>query len=246
MSLKTKMDEQFMLLMTNDNDINPSSLKQHHQNIIVAHKYNDILPLVETTQFSLILLDLTIDYSAAWQSELIASIRAPLCINNQTPVIAIINPPQSSQEKDQSLMEFNGYLAKPITEEQLNETINVWKSKTLALAYIQTIRNRTRNNQSLTLTILKKLFEELPTQLIYIKDALENKRYDLAQEVTHKLNGSVSFCGLIDIQQPANALENHLLNNNYADIDRHFLELQQCVLNFTCLQESILENLDSY
>ncbi len=46
------------------------------------------------------------------------------------------------------------------------------------------------------------------------------------------------------IQQSANILENCLLINNYATIDRHFLLLQQHILNFTRHQEFILVNLD--
>ncbi len=80
-------------------------------------------------------------------------------------------------------------------------------------------------------------------QIIDIKDALKNKQYDLAQAITHKLNGSVSFCGLTDIQQPANILESCLLKNDYAAIDQQFLMLQQHTLNFTRHQESILANL---
>ncbi|MCF7965444.1 MAG: Hpt domain-containing protein [Methylobacter tundripaludum] len=99
---------------------------------------------------------------------------------------------------------------------------------------------KTKNNPHLALTIFEKLFEELPLQLIQIKDALENSQYDLAREVTHKLNGSVSFCGLLEIRQPANDLEIRLLNNNYADTHQHFLTLQQCILNFTRHQKAIL------
>ena len=116
-------------------------------------------------------------------------------------------------------------------------------SKTLALAYIQIILNITNNSKSLTLTLFERLFEELPLQIVGIKDALENKQYDLAKEITHKLNGSTSFCGLTAIQQAANTLENCLLNNNYAKIDQHFLMLRQHTLNFTHHQEFILANL---
>lgn len=45
--------------------------------------------------------------------------------------------------------------------------------KTLALAYIQIILSITNNNKQLTLTLFKKLFEELPLQIIDIKDALK-------------------------------------------------------------------------
>ncbi|TRX00559.1 Hpt domain-containing protein [Candidatus Methylobacter oryzae] len=103
---------------------------------------------------------------------------------------------------------------------------------------------KTKNNLRLTRTLFEKLFEELPLQITHIKDALENKQYGLAQEITHKLNGSVSFCGLTDIQQSANALEGWLLNNNYANAHRHFPILQQHILNLTRHQETILENID--
>lgn len=235
MPLKT----QFIVLMTGDVNINHSSLKHHRQNIIVVNKHNEILMLIETTQFDLILLDLTINCS-----ELIARIKDPLGINNKTPVIAIINPTESAQGEKQRPMEFDDWLIKPITEERLNEIIDLWQTKTLA--YIQIILSKTKNNHRLTLTIFEKLFEELPLQIIHIKDALENKQYGLAKEITHKLNGSVSFCGLTDIQQPANALEHCLLNSNYAAINQHFLMLQQCTLNFTRHQKSILANLGKY
>lgn len=255
MPLKTKQHGQFTVLMAGDIDINHSSLKHQRQNIIAANTLNDILMLIETSQFDLILLDLTINCPAAsipdrlqhshrpWQSELITRIKDPLGINNQTPVIAIINPAEAHQGEDQYPMRFDGCLTKPVTAEQLNEIIDLWQTKTSALDYIQIILNRTKNNQRLTLTLFEKLFEELPRQINSIKEALGSKQYDLAQEITHKLNGSVSFCGLIDIQQPANVLENCLLNNNYADANRHFLILQQCTLSFMRHQESILANL---
>lgn len=174
-----------------------------------------------------------------WRSELMAHIKAPDGINDKTPIIAISQPAEDSQGENQYPIEFDGDLTSPVTAEQLSEIIDLWQAK----AYIQTIQLKTKNNQRLTLTLFEKLFEELPLQIIDIKNALKNKQYDLAQAITHKLNGSVSFCGLTDIQQPANALESCLLKNDYAAIDQQFLILQQHTLNFTRQQESILANL---
>jgi len=241
-----------MVLMTGLIDINHPSLKHRRQNIIVAHKHNDILMLIATIQFDLILLDLTVNCSVAsvpdrlrhsrhpWQSEFITRIKDPLCINNKTPVIAIINPTEGVQKVEQCPMGFDDWLISLVPKERLNEIIDLWQTKASALAYIQIIQRKTKNNRHLTLTIFEKLFEELPLQIIAIKDALENKQYDLAQEITHKLNGSASFCGLTDIQQPASALESCLLNNNYASTQQLFITLQQNALNFTRHQESIL------
>jgi len=178
-----------------------------------------------------------------WKSELITHIKDPLGINSKTPIIAIINPANDSHSDQQYPMTFYDSLTGPITEQRLNEVIDLWQTKALALDYIQIILSKTKNNQRLTLTLFEKLFEELPLQVIDIKGALENKQYDLAQEITHKLNGSVSFCGLMDIQQSANALESCLLNNNYASTHQHFLMLQQCTLNFTRHKNFIMANL---
>lgn len=248
---ESKQDEHFNVLITGDINMGDFLSKHQCQNIIAANEYDDILMLIETTQFNLILLDLTINCSDAsvpdplrysWQAELIAHIKDPLGINNKTPVIAIINSTEESQRK-QCPIEADDWLIKPISEDQLSETLAVWRTKTTALAYIQLILDKTKNNQRLSLTIFEQLFEELPQQIIQIEEALENNQYHQAREITHKLNGSASFCGLTDIQKPANILEISLLNNNYTAIDQHFRMLQQCTSYFTLHQAAIMEAL---
>lgn len=120
------------------------------------------------------------------------------------------------------------------------------KPDACALNYVQIMLNKTKNNQHLALTVFEKLFNELPLQIIGINDALRNNQYDLAQEITHKLHGSASFCGLTDIQQSANAMENDLLNNNYIAINQRFLMLQQHISTFTHHQEFILTILNKH
>jgi CheY-like chemotaxis protein len=236
MSAKTKQHEQFTLLITSDTGINQSSLKQGQQNIITADKLDDILFRITTTQFDLILLDLTVS-----DLSFITSIKDPDCINNKTPIIALINQTEDLVSAHPYSMGFNASLIKPFTEDQLIETL---QTKSLALDYIQLILNKTKNNQRLALTIFEKLFEELPLQIVDIKEALDNRQYNLAHEITHKLNGSVSFCGFMDIQQPANALESGLLTKNFADLNQHFLILQQYTLNFTRHQKFIMAQLN--
>jgi len=256
MPLKTRPHEQFMVLMTSDINIKHVSLKHRRQNITVATQYDDMLMNLETTQFDLILIDFTencsvtpasdrlSDYRHPWQSELIALLKDPAGINSKTPVIAIVNPADEFYSDQQHPVAFYDCLIGPITEQWVSELIDLWQTKALALNYIQTMLSKTKNNQRLTLTLFEKLFEELPSQVINIKDALETEQYDLAKEITHKLNGSASFCGLTDIQQPANALENFLLNNDFASAHQHFLTLQQCILSFTRHQNFIVTTLE--
>ena len=117
------------------------------------------------------------------------------------------------------------------------------QTETSASDYIQMIQSKTKNNQSLTLTIFEKLFEELPMQIEGIHEALDNKHYDVAQEITHKLNGSASFCGLEAIQQAAHALESSFLNHDYANVEQQFIGLKRCTLHLTGLQKIIMDNL---
>ena len=255
MPLKTQQHEQFKVLMAGDIDINPTSLKNQGRHIFTANQAKDILTLIEATQFDLIILDLTVKGSVAsvpdrlqqfgrpGQSELVTRIKDPHGINNQIPLIAVINPTEDSQREPQYPMEFDDWLVKPVKEEQLDKVIALWQNKTSASDYIEILLDKTKNNCRLALTIFEKLFEELPLQISGIKDALEKEHYDLAQETSHKLNGSASFCGLLDIQQAANALEGGLLNNDYANANQAFLRLRQSALNLTRQQKTILAKL---
>lgn len=109
--------------------------------------------------------------------------------------------------------------------------------------YIKILLDKTCDNRSLTLTIFRKLFEELPEQISAIKDALDSRQYALAWLITHKLHGSVSFCGLTDLQESACALENSLINHDHKAANHHFLILQQGMMNLIHHQTAILADL---
>jgi HPt (histidine-containing phosphotransfer) domain-containing protein len=238
MSVQTNQQGQLIILMVGDiNSIQPS-FEQEHQTIITANKLNDIISHITTTKFDLILLDLTVS-----DLNFITRIKDPDCINNKTPLIALVNQAEDLLNNHYPI-EFAGNLIKPITKDQLNNFTDPLRTKSLAFNYIQLILNKTKNNQRLALTIFEKLFEELPMQIIGIKAALETRQYDLAHEITHKLNGSVSFCDLMDIQHPAKALESSLLKKDIVSLNQHFLTLQQNTLNFTRHQKPIMAYLE--
>lgn len=109
--------------------------------------------------------------------------------------------------------------------------------------YIQALLAKTYNNKNLTLIIFQKLFAELPEQITDIKIALQNQQYQSALEITHKLHGSLSFCGFTDIQQHAYMLESCLLHKEYQSVVENFSTLKSAVLNFTANEHSILDRL---
>jgi len=238
MSPKSKQHDQFVVLLTDDNDALHSLLKQDHHSVILAKEYNEIVSLISVTHFDLILLGFTEN-----SSELFRLIKSSDCINNKTPVIAIINPNEDAQKKRIVAMGFDDCLIRPVTQKQLHTLIGLQQKPISTSEYIQAVLSKTQNNRQLTLTIFDKLFDELPLQITGIKEALENKQYTLAEEITHKLNGSASFCGLIDIQKPAHALENCLIRKDHELTNRHFLVLQHRVLNLISHQQSIKASL---
>ncbi len=67
--------------------------------------------------------------------------------------------------------------------------------------YLRMILTRTRNDRQLAFAICSQLFAEMPEQLVSIQNALTGRRFDLAQQVTHKLHGSLSFSGFENIRK---------------------------------------------
>jgi HPt (histidine-containing phosphotransfer) domain-containing protein len=235
MSLITNQQKQFLILIA-DNEIDYSLLELqldlHCLSVVLAKEQNETSLQLNTISFDLILLDF----------RFINLVKAADCINYQTPVIVIIDS-ASNQKQNINATAYDDYLTRPVTIIKLKEIIDLWYIKnnsTSAFDYIQSILNVTKNNRHLTLTIFKKLFEELPLQITAIEDALANQQYPLAEEIIHKLHGSASFCGLTAIQKSAGSLENCLINKDYSAINLHFLKLQQCILNLINQQKTIL------
>jgi HPt (histidine-containing phosphotransfer) domain-containing protein len=65
----------------------------------------------------------------------------------------------------------------------------------------------------------------------------------VAIEITHKLHGSVGFCGFTDIQQHAYALENSLLQQDYPAISGSYSALKAAILSFTAKEAAILDDI---
>jgi HPt (histidine-containing phosphotransfer) domain-containing protein len=237
MSLITNQQEQYLVLIAG-NDIDCAlfehQLDQHYFSAVVSKEPNGTSTLLKTISFDLILIDI----------RFIKLVKAADSMNKQTPVIAIIDFASDNPNQNSINTGFDDYLIRPVNISELKEMIDLWclKNKsTSAFDYIRAILDATQNNHQLALTIFKKLFEEIPLQIHAIKDALANQHFQLAEEITHKLHGSASFCGLKVIQKSASALENCLINKDYSAVKLNFLILQQCILMFISQQKTILE-----
>lgn len=106
--------------------------------------------------------------------------------------------------------------------------------------YIELLLHKTKNNRKLALTIFIKLFAELPAQLVDISTAIKHQQLTTAKDITHMLHGSVSFCGLMDLQESAKKLEISLLNNDQKAAQQYLNELKLSIAEFLSQQQAIL------
>lgn len=110
--------------------------------------------------------------------------------------------------------------------------------------YVSCMLAKTMQNRDLALLLFKKLFQELPEQMLQLEQTLAAAELELAKNIIHKLHGSVSFCGFTELQELANSVENSLLNANLSQAKALFLVLKQKNLIFQGLQDKILQQLE--
>jgi len=245
MPLTENLKNRFVVLLA-DERINAalleSRLDQQHYSVVWARQPNEVLLLTQTRVFNLIALSFIND-----TLEIFKVIKRTDSINRGTPVIALMGSEDASRRKPLIDAGFEDCLAGNAPENLLIEVIQSWQAKyNNALNYIQLIQNKTKHNQSLTVTIFNKLFAELPLQIETIRGALDCQQYKLAEDTVHKLHGSASFCDLEDIRKPAHALESCLIDKNYQTINRCFRSLEESILKFTNQQQAILANLNQF
>jgi len=249
----TQRHDSVSIFIADDNEINrlllQSQLEGYCNDITLANEGRSALGYLQKHKYDLILLDLQMPYFSGL--ELIKVIKQEDSINQHSPVIAITAHAQSHQRKILIDAGFDECLIKPILMEQLEELLGLWlpvpapatKQDNGSLEnvdYVSTLLKRTSGNTTLAATIFNKLFTELPQQCKQIELALTSSNLSLAQETTHKLHGSVSFCGFSEIQALAHQLESSFPENNLQLIQSNFNLLKDKIADFLKLKDKIL------
>ena len=243
----------FSIFIADDNEINrlllKSQLETHCKNITLANDGQAALSCLQKNKYDLIFLDLQMPYYSG--QELIKLIKQPKSINKESPVIAITAHAQSHQRKVLIEAGFDECLIKPVLMEQLIEILDLWlpvatthfKSGNDPIDYVMIMLDKTSGNIELAINLFNKLFSELQEQSLAIEKALEANDLTLAEEITHKLHGSVSFCGYTDIQNLVRTLEIYLSKKNPQLATPSFVLLKNKIIDFVELKEGILNQL---
>jgi CheY-like chemotaxis protein len=211
---------------------------------VLATTPDETTAAIANKLFNLIIIDL--DFNGF---EIVSLAKNPSCINCNTPIIALTDNVDSGLRKSLIAAGFDDCLLKPLTVGSLNGVIRLWLRNditTSSLQAIQALLTKCNNNRSLVLTLYKKLFEELPLQIIEVEHALSNDdQYQMALDITHKLNGSAKICCLQDIGEWADALEKCLIQKQYPEVNGNFMMLQQRISTFVTQRTLILGYLGS-
>ncbi len=242
------------IFIADDNEINrlllESQLKPYCKNITLAIDGKSALNYLQTFKYDLILLDLQMPYYSGL--ELIKFIKEPGAINEDSPIIAITAHAQSHQRKALIEAGFDECLIKPILLESLEELLSLWlphpaepqkTEQSSETEYITALLQRTAGDTQLARAIFEKLFSELPEQSLKITQAIENKDLNLAQQITHKMHGSLSFCGFSELQLLAASLEKSFEKNEHANILLIFDSLKLKIEEFVNLKSKIFNQL---
>ncbi len=242
----------FSILIADENEISrlllKSQLENYSTNITLATDGKTAHTYLQQNQFSLLLL--SIDKPDFYGPALIKDIKKTDSINKDTPIIAITTNLQDAQIETLIDAGFNDCLIKPIIMDQLEQKLDPWLPKPIACVavssnfdYVSALLKKTSGDKILTTTLFNKLFSELQGQVQIIEKALLSHNLSLALEETHKLHGSVSFCGFTNIQALAKDLEINLSKTNLQLINTNLLTLKRKIFNFIQLKKNILEQL---
>lgn len=228
-----------LLLIEKSSNNGCYSLLKHREDVSVtlANNENEAFIALLYTQFKLILLD-----GALANADIISFVKSAGGFNFKTPVVVMLAAHDSDLKAHFVAAGVDECYLKPLSRDVLDQLINQQKNTASLTSddYIQILLDKTQNNKSLALTIFKKLFVELPEQINDIKEALQNRQYQSALDITHKLHGSVSFCGFIELQHVAANLENCLLRKDYQALKLNFIALRAAILNFVAQENTIL------
>ena len=237
-------------LVADDNEINRTLLKsqllQSKAVVLEAKNGKESLELLNSVAFDLIFLDLQMPVINGM--DIVRYLKTNENVNAHTPVIAVTAHALPEQLHTVLDVGFSDCLIKPLLQETLETTLKRWipdatlstdncNPKTISL--VQGVLKKTNGDKVLALSLMSRLFEEMPDQLASIEREIVASNVELAKQTTHKLNGSASFCEAKSIQKYAANLENLLSQdrNNYS-IDK----VQKNLENLKLAIEDLLQD----
>lgn len=162
-----------------------------------------------------------------------------------TPIIALTAHALGSEQQQILSSGMNAYLTKPINEELLLSTINMWRSNTktfqdqvddklVGIFDLERAQEIVDGKTDIAKEMFDMLADSLEAEKKLIQHHLENQDTEKLIEVVHRIHGASKYTGTINIARHAGFLETHLKELGLEEVEgvaEDFIEAIDDLLN---------------
>lgn len=247
------------ILIADDNDINRQFLigaleETSHETTEVING-EQAISACRRAHFDLILMDIRMPEVDGIEATTIIR-QLPGYGMEETAIIALTADLQIQQQTDLFQLGFNNYLSKPISRQTLLDSIDtlekvlrepstqelIINARETAPIDRQAALSAAGGNRALVDKLTGMFASELTRFEPIIKAQIEQREYDQAREMVHKIRGSAAYCGARAIQQTCAALELSLTQKDGPQARVYF---EQFCSQSKVLQKYLLEHPES-
>lgn len=236
------------ILVADDNEMNrwllAEQLSYWSEDITIAGDGREAWQFLKQRKYALVFLD--VNMPGFTGVELMLKARED-SINQLSIIIAVTAHVQSYQQHVLIADGFDDCLIKPVVLADLQRIIAQSRQPNTDLGsyyYASAILDKVESNRQLGRQFLKKLFEEVPTQLAALELSLTEKSVADALNIAHKLHGSFCFYGFADFRALAGQLEQTLIDEDTANACQQLQVLSAKFEQLLAMQSEVLQHLD--
>jgi signal transduction histidine kinase/DNA-binding NarL/FixJ family response regulator len=227
-NIVSKNADNMHILLVEDNLINQQlafdTLKSWNSTIKIDLANNGRIALEKTknNNYNLILMDIQMpEMDGIEATQEIRKLPAPKC---NTPIMAMTAHALKTEKENCFKIGMNEYISKPFDPQDLFSKImkfankNYYKQKTtisnnkitdMQFKFFNTdnLKKIYGNNNDKIVKIVELCYESIPNEIAEIKEAYENKKWDVLRNKAHALKPKLGYLGMLDCQNNAKNIE---------------------------------------
>lgn len=234
------------ILVVDDNSANikllNNLLKDLGLNVLSANSGAEAIVAVKNNEIDLIFMDIQMPGMSGLEATL--HIRA-LQDKGNMPIVALTAHALTDEKEALLKAGMNDYQTKPISQEQLADSIERWTGYRCTLVVTPELKIRSEksddqdifnpslalrhanDNVELAIDMFSMLLEPMTEDMQRIMEAWEEENFDALLELVHKMHGASCYCGVPNLQQALQEFEVALKSghfNQWPDLMRNLVE----------------------
>lgn len=212
------------ILVVDDNHINrlffESSIKKLGFEVSHVKDGFAAVKACETKKFDVIMMDIRMDGMDGIQC---AALIKQMAHHQNTPILAVSAEPFDHSNQDN----FKGSLLKPVTQKQLQTSLNQHLRNGLVFDHQQALLV-SHFDEEIVQKLRTLLIQQLPQEQLKINNAYEQNDWGQLSQLLHQLLGSAKICGAIMLSEQLSAIQDHLKKAQTVGVDM-MSELNQII-----------------